>query len=91
MPEYRSNAFIIHNGSVVRPDGTLTLEEEQAERLGDKVTLIEESNQDAGEQEQTESLQDKTIKELKEIAKEKGLEGYSKLDKEQLIEAIEKE
>lgn len=42
MPKYRSNAFLVQNGATVRPDENLILTEEQAERLGNKVTLLEE-------------------------------------------------
>lgn len=38
--------------------------------------------------ENTIYLSDKTVDELKDIAKEKGLEGYSKLKKEELIELL---
>lgn len=37
------------------------------------------------------SLKDYTVKELKEMAQEKELEGYSDLKKDELIELLEKE
>lgn len=41
MPKYTANAYLIHNGSIVQTGGEVELTEEQAERLGDKVTIIE--------------------------------------------------
>ncbi|KXT74874.1 hypothetical protein STRDD10_00610 [Streptococcus sp. DD10] len=38
--------------------------------------------------EEITDLADKTIKELKAMAKEKGVEGYSTLDKETLIKSL---
>lgn len=37
---------------------------------------------------ETKVLKDYTVKELKEMAKEKGVKGYSKMNEEQLIKAI---
>ena len=34
------------------------------------------------------NLQDKKVSELKEMAKEKGIEGYSKMKKDELIAAL---
>lgn len=41
------------------------------------------------EKENEESLESKKVPELKDMAKEKGIEGYSSMKKEELIEAIE--
>lgn len=38
--------------------------------------------------EEAGNLQDKTVKELKALAKSKGVEGYSSLDKESLIAVL---
>lgn len=38
--------------------------------------------------ESASELSNMTVKELKELAKEKGIEGYSTLDKEALIKAL---
>lgn len=43
MPKYTANAYLVHNGVIVQTGGEVELTEEQAERLGDKVTLIEKT------------------------------------------------
>lgn len=63
-------------------------EEEELEEEED----LEEENEDIEEEENDEEKEDyskKSFKELKEIAKEKGIKGFSKMNKEDLIEAIE--
>lgn len=55
-----------------------------------KEEILEESNQIEGELSQDGSveLNEKTVEELKKIAKEKNIKGYSTLSKNELIEAI---
>ncbi|BDU81623.1 Rho termination factor N-terminal domain-containing protein [Clostridium perfringens] len=55
-----------------------------------KEEILEESNQIEGELSQGGSveLNEKTVEELKKIAKEKNIKGYSTLSKNELIEAI---
>ena len=40
MPTYTAKEYLLHKGSVVRPNETLELTTEQAERLGDKVGIV---------------------------------------------------
>ena len=40
-------------------------------------------------EEESKSLEELTVKELKEIAKEKGIEGYSDMKREELLEVLE--
>lgn len=42
----------------------------------------------AGDGKQTGSYESRTVKELRELAKERGFERYSQLDKEELIEVL---
>ncbi|MCX0363214.1 Rho termination factor N-terminal domain-containing protein [Clostridium perfringens] len=55
-----------------------------------KEEILEESNQIDSELSQDGSIElnDKTVEELKKIAKEKNIKGYSTLSKNELIEAI---
>ncbi|MGG4288368.1 Rho termination factor N-terminal domain-containing protein [Priestia megaterium] len=80
MPEYIAKAYLLHNGKVIEPEKTLELTEEQAENLSDKVEPTKEV-----------VLKEKTVPELKKEAKEKGIEGISKMDKDALIEALKEE
>lgn len=84
MPKYIAKAYLLHEGKVVQPEGELELTKEQGDRLGEKVELV-----DIKEQTGNKPLNDHTVEELKVIAQERGLEDYSKLKKEDLIEAIQ--
>lgn len=63
MPKYRSNAFLVQNGATVRPDENLILTEEQAERLGNKVTLLEEPQEVAETPEEVQEAQEPEVEE----------------------------
>lgn len=77
MPKYTANAYLVHQGKIVPIGETVELSAEQAERLGEKVTMVEET-----------SLEDMTVAELKDIAKAKGIEGYGEMKKAELIAAL---
>lgn len=80
MPTYKTVGFLIKDGAVL-PIGTeIELDAERAEQLNEEqenVRLTEESK-----------LEEKTIEELQAEAKELGLKGYSKLNKDDLKAAI---
>lgn len=80
MPKYTSNAFLSHQGALVKPGEEIELTEAQGKRLGDKVTPL------AAAPEKT--LDEKTVPELKAEAKQLEIEGYNDLKKEELIKAI---
>lgn len=84
MPKYIANSYLLHQGKVVQTGTEIELTKEQAERLGEKVSLIE-----IEEQTGDKPLQEHTVDELKEIAEERGIEDYAKLKKDELIQAIE--
>jgi hypothetical protein len=41
MPKYIANAYLVHNGAIVQTGHEVELTEEQAERLGEKVSPAE--------------------------------------------------
>ncbi|BAM99143.1 hypothetical protein [Bacillus phage PM1] len=82
MPKYTvtNNAFLVQDGKVFKAGETIELTAEQAERLGNKVEATSETE-----------LSGKTVKELKEEAKMANIEGYSQMNKEELIAALAKD
>jgi hypothetical protein len=59
MPNFKANAYLVHNGKVVQTGDDLELTEEQAERLGDKVTRIEDQKPAAVEEKPKANLKNK--------------------------------
>lgn len=89
MPTYTAKEYLLHKGSVVKPNETLELSNEQAKRLGDKVSIVAGTEAPDSSQEVSRALKDHTVEELKEIAQTYEIEGYSTMKKAELVEAIE--
>jgi structure-specific recognition protein 1 len=65
-------------------------QDEEEIELDDEEEEVQEDEDDQEEEEEEEvDYSKKTLAELKEIAKEKGVKGYAKMKKDELIEAIE--
>lgn len=61
-------------------------EEREAKTWGQEGYEVEKKQETP--QEEAKTLEDKTVPELKELAKVQGIDGYSNMKKEALIEAI---
>lgn len=82
MPKYvvTNESVLVQDGKAFKAGETIELTAEQAERLGSKVQATSETE-----------LTGKTVKELKEEAKAANIEGYSQMNKEELIAALAKD
>jgi len=68
-----------------------TITKEQIDYLVENKVMPDLDYEKDGSDFEELSLKDLTIKELKELAKEKGIKGYTKMSKEELIEELDKE
>ena len=67
-----------------------TITKEQIDYLVENGCLPDEDDEKDFSEFKTASLDDLTLHELKELAKEKGIKGYSKMSKEELINELDK-
>lgn len=63
-------------------------EEYSNEHKGKAEAGWEEGHEVEAEQENAETLESKKVPELKELAKDKGIEGFNNMKKEELIDAL---
>lgn len=74
MPLYFAKAYLVDQGKIVKPDETITLEKVQADKLGDKAKAATVAE-----------LSKFKLTDLLAIAKSGNVQGYSTLNKEQLV------
>ena len=67
-----------------------TITKEQIDYLVENGCMPEEENEKDYSEFKTASLNDLTLSELKDLAKEKGIKGYSKMTKEELLNELDK-
>jgi hypothetical protein len=80
MPKYKTVGFLIHEGAVLPIGSDIELTEERAAELNAEqpnVELTEEGK-----------LEEKTVEDLQAEAKDLGIKGYSKMNKDDLKAAI---
>lgn len=94
MANYKANAYLLHQGKVVNIGDDIELNDDQAKRLLDKGKIVKPGETvtatNGAEQNTSKALVDLTLTELKEEAKAANVEGFSKMNKDELIAAIEK-
>lgn len=74
MALYVSNAYLVDQGKIVKPNETLTLAKDQADKLGKKVKPATVAD-----------LSKLKLADLQAIAKGDNVQGYSTLNKDQLV------
>ena len=97
MPEYKAKGYLIHEGRIIKTGETVELTTEQAERLGDKVgvsaggsaSASAEDNDPKGTEEGEKPLREMTVAALRDIAQDYDIPNYSKMNKDELVQAIE--
>lgn len=73
MAKYTSSSYLLHDGQVVLPGTEVELTDEQAERLGDKLTAVQEVKKKA--EERTEEKPEERTEEKPEEEKPKKKKG----------------
>lgn len=90
MAKRKANAYLLHEGKVVEPGTEIELTDEQIERLGDKTVAPDETiDAEMALSNDDKKLEDMTVAQLRDIAQERGIDGYSDMKKDDLIKAIE--
>lgn len=84
MPKYVAKSYLLHEGKIVRDGEEVELTSEQAERLGDKV----QNPTVANNEEYEKPLEEYNVRELRDFADQKNIEGYYDMRKDELIEAL---
>ncbi|MDF2909503.1 MAG: hypothetical protein K0Q56_383 [Sporolactobacillus laevolacticus] len=74
MALYFSNAYLVDQGKLVKPGETIFLEKVQADKLGEKVKAATVAD-----------LSKFKLADLQAIAKDSNVQGYSTLNKDQLV------
>lgn len=62
MPKYIANGYLVHKGKVVQTGGEIELTKDQADRLGDKVTPVNEPKKESPKKEEKPKADKKETK-----------------------------
>lgn len=81
MPDFIATVILSKNGKPYHPGDTINLTKEQADNLGPKVVPASVVDPD-------KPIADMGLKELKVLAADAGVEGYSRKSKKELVEIL---